>query len=302
MTDKTQLLGALAKAANLDKNVEDIIEKETSKILQKISQNKEAIKIIKAEKITKKELIENIDIFVDLIESKNDFKKVLKRDENGNLKAVFVSSEQRKKDLYKKNFWLTSITKMNFDLDIKDLINENKKGEELNEVFSRFQNILQKDVIFEPMYLYGGLGVGKTTFLQAIAVYFAKQKNKTVAFLNASEMCNYFLSSIGDDKVSINDVIEKLKKVDFLFIDDIGAEKISGWFRDNVLFSILNHRVENKKYTSFSSNFSQKQLIEIQATETKNNTKETLRAERLVERIRSLAKEYKITGKNLRHK
>ena len=46
-----------------------------------------------------------------------------------------------------------------------------------------------------------------------------------------------------------SDILDDLKEVDYLVLDDIGAESMSGFVRDDILFNILDYRMENKLIT-----------------------------------------------------
>ena len=52
----------------------------------------------------------------------------------------------------------------------------------------------------------------------------------------------------------------QLKNCEFLVLDDIGAESVTAWSRDEILFQILDYRMENEKLTCFTSNLNQSQL------------------------------------------
>ena len=82
-----------------------------------------------------------------------------------------------------------------------------------------------------------------------------------------------------------------LKRCDYLAIDDIGSEYVSSWVRDEVWYNIINDRLDNKKITYFSSNFSLKALVKIYAEtkEIKDYEIKLIKAQRLVRRISDLA-------------
>ena len=94
-------------------------------------------------------------------------------------------------------------------------------------------------------------------------------------------------------------IVDDLKEVDYLVLDDIGAESMSGFVRDDILFNILDYRMENKLITIFTSNHTMKTLREAFIYD-KNNNKDTLKGERLLERVRVLTYEQHLGGVNLR--
>ena len=50
-------------------------------------------------------------------------------------------------------------------------------------------------------------------------------------------------------------LIQDLQEVDFLVLDDIGAEQTKDWFYNQYLFNILDYRFANNKLTCFTSNY-----------------------------------------------
>lgn len=148
------------------------------------------------------------------------------------------------------------------------------------------------------LYIYGDLGVGKTYMCIALANSLVK-KGEKVAFIKS----NYFINEMR--KLNITDseeyekVIEAMKKVKYLFIDDIGSESVSAYSRDDVLFNILDYRMENKLCTIFTSNLSKEALLK-HYTFDKNDNASTVKAKRLLERIDILSDNYVLQGPNKR--
>lgn len=146
------------------------------------------------------------------------------------------------------------------------------------------------------IYFSGHFGVGKTYLMSAMAnklVTFGK----SVTLIHVPSFIASLSSHFGDN--SLNDEVNKLKTVDVLMLDDIGAESLSQWSRDDVLGVILQYRMENQLPTIFSSNFSYPEL-EAHFAETKTGT-EPVKAARLMERIKFLATEIVMQGNNRRN-
>jgi len=92
-----------------------------------------------------------------------------------------------------------------------------------------------------------------------------------------------------------------IKKARVVVCDDIGAESLSGWFRDEILLPLLNYRMEHQKITWFTSNLK----IDGLRAHFRFNQKgddEALKANRLMERIESLASPLLVGGNNRRNK
>jgi hypothetical protein len=84
-------------------------------------------------------------------------------------------------------------------------------------------------------------------------------------------------------------------------LDDIGAEYATSWIRDDVLGVILQYRMQNELPTLFSSNFDMKRLENEHFRFNQHNDDEQLKAKRIMERVRFLADEIEVTGKNRRN-
>ena len=105
--------------------------------------------------------------------------------------------------------------------------------------------------------------------------------------------------SIGKNQT--NEYIDNLKKAQVLMIDDIGADSLSSWLRDDVLGVILQYRMQEELPTFFSSNLSLEQLEQQYLTVNNRGEAEPLKAKRIMERIKFLADEYHVVGKNRRN-
>ncbi|KRL04750.1 primosomal protein DnaI [Liquorilactobacillus oeni] len=147
------------------------------------------------------------------------------------------------------------------------------------------------------MYLQGSFGVGKTFLLGAIANGLAEEGFHSTLL--------HFPSFAVEIKNAISDggtltMIESVKKAPVLMLDDLGADQLSSWLRDDVLGVILQYRMQEELPTFFSSNLSMKELQDQYLTINNRGEAEPLKARRIMERIRFLAKEYTVIGRNRR--
>lgn len=145
------------------------------------------------------------------------------------------------------------------------------------------------------LYLSGNFGVGKTFILAGLANSLAMM-NKYVIFMHVPNFIASLSSHFNDN--SLMTEINRIANCDVLIMDDIGAENLSQWSRDEVLAVILQSRMDNQLPTFFSSNFSMDDLEE-HFKETKNAI-DPIKAARLMERVRTLAKEVIVSGPNRR--
>ena len=75
-------------------------------------------------------------------------------------------------------------------------------------------------VTFNPLFLYGGVGLGKTHLMHAIALHISKQDPKrTVIYLSAEKFMYRFIRSLKEQNTV--DFKEMFRNVDVLMIDDV---------------------------------------------------------------------------------
>ena len=135
------------------------------------------------------------------------------------------------------------------------------------------------------IYFYGGFGIGKTYLAACISNELAKRK-KSIAFLNSSEFCNEMRLNWNNSDF-LQQTVSVLKNVDVLVIDDIGAEVVTNWIRDELLFPILDGRMGNRMLTLFTSNYNYDELLKHFMYNNKGE-KDEINAMRLMERISTL--------------
>ncbi|MDQ0197038.1 primosomal protein DnaI [Neobacillus ginsengisoli] len=146
------------------------------------------------------------------------------------------------------------------------------------------------------LYLYGKFGVGKSYLLGAIANELAKKRISSM-IVYVPELLREMKSAIADS--TLNGKIEALKKEPILMFDDIGAEAVSSWTRDEVLGPILQFRMLENLPTFFTSNFDFQEL-EHHLTYSQRGEEEKMKARRIMERIRSLSEPVLVDGPNRR--
>ena len=114
------------------------------------------------------------------------------------------------------------------------------------------------------IYIYGDdRGTGKSHLTACICNELMSQM-KPCLWTNFFKITELIQSTWGGDADS-SAVIRRVCEVDFLFLDDLGTEKLTKGGEDNWLqgqvFDIINRRYNNRKPTIFSSNYSLNQLI-----------------------------------------
>jgi primosomal protein DnaI len=146
------------------------------------------------------------------------------------------------------------------------------------------------------LYLYGSFGVGKTYILGAIANELASHKVSSMLVYVPEfmrELKGSFQNSSLDAKLDV------VKKIPVLMLDDLGAESMSSWMRDEILGTILQYRMLENLPTFFSSNFDLKQLQHHLAF-SQRGEEEPVKAARIMERIKHMAIPIELIGRNRR--
>lgn len=143
---------------------------------------------------------------------------------------------------------------------------ETGRSESFNKAYALCKTYCEQAEWFrqrgQGVYLYGALGCGKTHLAACMANSLIKQC-KPVLFTNFFKI----MQLIRNEKTKNgkeSDILDKLAVVEYLFIDDIGAERVSAngeetWVQEYI-FNILNDRLSNRMPTIFTSNYGLKEL------------------------------------------
>ena len=198
-----------------------------------------------------------------------------------------------KKDNIAKSYLYCDVPENIIDVDLNSVNYTNDQ----ENLYLKLAAILHKKTN-KGLYIVGDLGVGKTYLSVALANSLVKNGEK-VAFVKVSNFFNEMKSYITTRNEMIDININKLQKADYLFLDDIGSEAVSEFVRDDILFRILDYRLENKKTTIFTSNLNKSELLKHYTYDRKDNAN-LMNAKRLMERIDILTEDYVLLGKDIR--
>ncbi len=139
----------------------------------------------------------------------------------------------------------------------------------------------------------GNFGCGKT-YLVAASMNELAKKGKKVAIVYYPDFLRKLKESFSDDfKTIFNDV----KNSEILLLDDIGAETVTSWNRDEILGTILQYRMQEGLPTLFTSNLT---ISELEVHLASNDSEGRIKARRIIERIKFLTDNITMIAENRR--
>lgn len=217
---------------------------------------------------------------------------------DNNLTFSYTPCKFKKKLLnsqkYLDNIYLFDVPKEIREASLDKIYMKDANRFEVIEWVHKFINNYDTNKTQKGMYLYGNFGCGKTYMIAALF-------NK-LAHSNIKSAIVYWPEYLRDLKASFDtdfkQKFEYIKKVPLLLIDDIGAEAVTGWSRDEILGSILQYRMQEQLPTFFTSNLDIKAL-ELHLSMSKDGI-ESIKAKRIIERIKQLSEIKTMISKNLR--
>ncbi len=176
---------------------------------------------------------------------------------------------------------------------MKDLKVTKNRAEVIKWIKAYFDNYNPYE-FSKGLYLHGNFGTGKSYIIAAL---FNEIKNK----YNVETEIIYVPELLRRLKENLNVVGEKLdylEHVPLLLLDDIGAEKVTEWGRDEIIGTILQTRMNNGYPTFFTSNLKLDELEK--ALSITKDSEDTLKAKRILERIKYLTCDIELLGNNYR--
>ncbi len=104
---------------------------------------------------------------------------------------------------------------------------------------------------YNPLYIYGGTGLGKTHLIQSIGNHIKRQnENKKIFYLTSETFSTDYINSVINNKVG--QFKEKYRKYDVIIMDDVQFFSNKDKTQEE-LFHLFNSFYENNKQIIFSS-------------------------------------------------
>jgi len=192
---------------------------------------------------------------------------------------IEFEKNRRKKQL--KSFVSFSSLKKVFLKDCDKISISSSREKIYNYILETLKQYQETHTLKKGLYIKGQYKTGKSYLLQVLANELALL-GCDVIYAMSVDMARVFKQNMFDS--SLEGYINELKKVELLIVDDLGAESMTAWLRDDVYASLIMYRLNENKITYFSSNLSDENLA-------KHFTKidgESTKAARLVSQIKAL--------------
>jgi len=103
---------------------------------------------------------------------------------------------------------------------------------------------------FNPLFLFGGPGLGKTHIAQAIGIDIKERfQDKVVLYVTGHEFKTQYMDAVKGNRIV--DFIGFYQRIDVLIVDDI--QDLMGQGSQNTFFNVFNHLHQNGKQLIFTS-------------------------------------------------
>jgi chromosomal replication initiator protein len=104
---------------------------------------------------------------------------------------------------------------------------------------------------YNPFFIYGGVGLGKTHLMQAIGNYIHENSETKIIYTTAENFTNEFIQTLQENRMGMGGFKNKYRYVDVLLIDDIHFFE-NKWETQEELFHTFNALYDAKKQIVFT--------------------------------------------------
>lgn len=284
------------------------ITKELEKELEKSLKDESFSKLIKRLKITKDDALKNNSRLLDTVEelkhcenckglymckNKVEGHVLYPNNNEKTLKFLYTPCRYQNEFVKKMNEKEESIDDIK-NASMKNIFTDDKNRLPVIKWLKKFYDEYEITNSLKGLYLHGSFGSGKTYLIAALLNELAHAKNANVEIIYFPEL----LRNLKEDFSLVEDKLRYLQTIDILLIDDIGAENVTNWGRDEILGTILQYRMIHKKATFFTSNLNINEL-EGHLSITKDS-EDKVKARRIIERIKQLTDDIELVSANRR--
>lgn len=231
-----------------------------------------------------------------LMECRNKVKGfVLTPIKNNNvINFSYIGCNYTRKEEYKDNVVLFDVSKEIKNASLANVYTNDVNRVDILKKIKNYYSAFFTDKREKGIYLHGSFGTGKTYIISALLNELAK-KNVKSTIVHVPELLRGLKESFSSD---YRDRFWTLKTTPILLLDDIGAEYLTAWGRDEVLEPLLHYRMNENLPTFFTSNLNMEELEKHFIIS--NTTIDMINARRIIERIKKLSIPVELISKNIR--
>jgi len=210
-------------------------------------------------------------------------------------KMCKYNKELQEQNKYKDNIYYSHVSDDIKNAKMSEIYTKDSNRYDTIRYLKKFIKDYKQDPKQKGLYLNGNFGCGKTYLISAALNELAKDGYRS-AIIFWPEFLNSLKSSFQSD---FKEKLEYIKKVPILLIDDIGAEAVTEWSRDEIFCPLIQYRMENHLTTFFTSNLT---IEELEAhLEVAKNKADPIKARRIIERIKQITINMNMISENLRN-
>lgn len=293
---------------HINMTLSEKIEKELEKELQKSLKDEDFCNLVKRNKLPRDITLKNNTKLMDTCDELKNCKTckglfMCKNKVSGHvlypsfsdetLKFIYMPCKYQKELIKKENEKKEKLNEIK-NARMKDIDIEDKNRYKVIKWLKKYFDDYEKVNTLKGLYLHGSFGSGKTYLISALFNELEISKDAITEVVYLPET----LRNMKEDFSLVEDKVNYLKNVDILLIDDIGAENVTAWGRDEILGTILQYRMNNKLSTFFTSNLTLEEL-EVHLSLSKNS-EDKVKARRIIERIKELTEDLELVSINRR--
>lgn len=169
------------------------------------------------------------------------------------------------------------------EANIKDYYTNSESRKKIYTAIVNFVTNYDSNSMNKGLYLFGNFSVGKTYTLACLANELAR-KNISCLLIYFPDLVSDLKNAIGTTR--FESLINMLKTVDVLMLDDLGSENMTPWLRDEILGPIINYRLLEGKTLFISSNIPPIELVNHFSIDKAPQNR--IKGERIVSRLKDL--------------
>lgn len=189
------------------------------------------------------------------------------------------------------------VSKSILSANISDFDATTSNRKKIYEYIVEFIQTTNRKEFMKGLYIHGGFSTGKTFILGCIANELARNKIKCL-IIYFPDLVVELKSAIGTPRFDV--LINYLKSVDVLFLDDLGSENMTPWLRDDILGPILNYRLMEEMPLFVSSNVDPKTEDLLNHFSITKSPSDRLKAKRIISRLEGLVKPIELDNNSYR--